>query len=77
MNSRKELIQRTGPVGEDHHDGGLVRTGIDFQFLADADEAGAVITLILNGGCQNFQIVKLCAGTAGKRSHILAVGLGD
>src|SRR5699024_7153949 len=52
IQSGQNLIQGTGLVGQHHHDAGLVRTGIDFQILADADKAGTVVALVLNAVCQ-------------------------
>ena len=62
---------------QNHHDGGLVGTGVNFQIPADADEAGAVIALVLHGAAQTVQSVQLGAGAAGQGGNVLSAGLGD
>ena len=49
----------------------LMETG---TLLADADEPGAVVALVLDGGSQAFQTVQLRAGPAAQGSHILSPG---
>ena len=62
---------------QNHHDGGLVGAGVNFQIPADADEAGAVVALVLHGGAQTIQPVQLGAGAAGQGGNVLSAGLGD
>ena len=62
---------------QNHHDGGFVGAGVDFQVPADADEAGAVVALVLHGGAQTVQSVQLGAGAAGQGGNVLSAGLGD
>ena len=59
---------------QNHHNAGFVGAGIDFHFLADADETGTVVPLVLHTGSQVFQSIKLRAGPAGEGSHIPSVG---
>ena len=42
---------------QNHHDGGFVGAGVNFQIPADADEAGAVVALVLHGGTQAIKPV--------------------
>ncbi len=72
----QDLVQGAGPVGQDHHEGGLIRTGVDLQILGDADEPGEVVAPVLDVCGQPLQAVELNAAVGGDGGHVGAVGLG-
>ena len=57
-------------MGQDHHDRGLVGTGVDLQVFADADQAGLVVALILDRSGQSLQSVQLTAAAAGQAGFV-------
>ena len=71
------MAQGAGPVGDDHHDTGLIRAGVNLGRFGDADKPGVIAALVLDGGFQPLKGVLLRAQPGGDGRNVLPVGLGD
>ena len=60
-----------------HHEAGAVCARVNFKVLGDADEAGVVVALVLNGRGKALKTVELNTGEAGDGGDIVPAGLGD
>ena len=62
-------------MGQDHHEAGAVCAGVDLQLLRDADEAGEVAALVLDGVGKAGEAVELRAGAGGqgRRAGVVAL----
>ena len=61
----------------DSHDTGSVRTGVNFQILGDADEAGEVAALVLNRLLQAVKTIELGAAAGGNGGNVVSACLSD
>ncbi len=57
-------------MGQDQHQRGLVRAGINLQLLGDADEAGVVVAAVLDVRGQSLQAVQLHAVVRADGGHV-------
>ena len=72
---REQARKATGLVGDGENDTGLVGTGIDLGLLGDADKAGVVVAVVLNGLGKDLKTVEIGTVTVGDRGKALARAL--
>ena len=73
----QQLIEGTGTVRENEHQGSMIRTGIDLRLFRDADEPGVVVAVVLDFGRQALQAVEGSAVTGGDCGGVFPSALGD